>query len=179
MSFPKIICSRQVDHHHAQVYEADAFSQPLPLKAINDLQLLGKLNPADAVLSGYTVGGDDLAGFDGRFCQCLRSMACSITRRVTSLHVSSASRAASSSAWAWARVSTTASSRSPPSLLAPQQSPMLEAAGAWRSHCHLRGLGPRPQPVSPSREWDGCIGRPKGKARQSCCIRFRCWPPPV
>jgi len=30
-----------------------------------------------------------------------------------------------------------------------------------------------------SREWDGCIGRPKGKEPQSCCIPFRCWPPPV
>ena len=30
-----------------------------------------------------------------------------------------------------------------------------------------------------SREWDGCMGRPKGKEPQSCCTPFRCWPPPV
>jgi hypothetical protein len=43
-----------------------------------------------------------------------------------------------------------------------------------------------PAPVSPQRQrgrqirsWDGCMGRPKGKEPQSCCMPFRCWPPPV
>jgi hypothetical protein len=30
-----------------------------------------------------------------------------------------------------------------------------------------------------SRAWDACMGSPKVKEPQSCCIPFLCWPPPV
>ena len=40
-------------------------------------------------------------------------------------------------------------------------------------------VSPQWQRGRPIRSWDGCMGRPKGKEPQSCCIPFRCWPPPV